>query len=100
MDLIREINSREGTTFLIVTHDHNVARQTDRVVVMQDGMIIREDRVSSPLEEDLKLWRYSNLGQRILNGSADEIRALSLTRAELDVLSSLLVNDEKQEAGT
>jgi len=90
MDLIREINQKEGTTFLIVTHDLNVARQTDRIVVMQDGKIIREDRVSSPLAEDLKLWRYSSLGQRILNGSTEEIQSLKLTAKELDLLASLL----------
>jgi len=90
MDLIRKINQKEGTTFLIVTHDQNVARRTDRIVMMQDGKIIREDVVSSPLEEDLKSWRYSNLGQRILNGSSEDINALTLSPAELDVLTSLL----------
>ncbi|MBN1264646.1 MAG: ABC transporter ATP-binding protein [Anaerolineales bacterium] len=93
MDLIREINQKEGTTFLIVTHDQNVARRTDRIVVMQDGKIIREDIVGSPLVEDLKLWRYSNLGQRILNGSVKETNALTLSPAELDVLTSFLTKE-------
>jgi ABC-type lipoprotein export system ATPase subunit len=90
IDLIREISTKEGTTFLIVTHDQNVARQMDRVIVMQDGRIAREDVVRSPLEEDLKLWRYSKLGQRILNGTVQEIEALSLSEKQLEVLSELL----------
>ncbi len=93
IDLIRKINASEGTTFLIVTHDQNVARQMDRVIVMQDGRIAREDIIRSPLEEDLKLWRYSKLGQRILNGKTEEIEALSLSDQELEVLSELLSRD-------
>jgi ABC-type lipoprotein export system ATPase subunit len=69
MNLLRELNRTQHSTFMIVTHDLAVARMTERVIVMADGRIAREDRIGSPLEEDLKLWRYSELGQRILDGS-------------------------------
>jgi putative ABC transport system ATP-binding protein len=68
LGLLRELNRSQGTTFVLVTHDPAVARQTRRVIVMADGRILREDRIGSPLEEDLKMWRHSGLGRRIVQG--------------------------------
>ncbi len=42
--LLRELNRDQGLTFLIVTHDPAVARATDRVLRMQDGKIVGEER--------------------------------------------------------
>jgi putative ABC transport system ATP-binding protein len=56
MGLLREINQNQGTTFIVVTHDPAVARQTNRVLVMADGKIVREDIIGLPIEEDLKMW--------------------------------------------
>lgn len=61
MNLPNELYQSRGVTFVIVTHDPAVARQTRRGVAMTDGQIVREDRIGSPLEEDLKTWRHSDL---------------------------------------
>ncbi len=37
--LFRELNTEKHLTVIIVTHDQNVARNADRVVVMHDGVI-------------------------------------------------------------
>jgi lipoprotein-releasing system ATP-binding protein len=66
--LMYQLNRELSTTFVIVTHDLAVARQTSRVLVMQDGHIVREHRVGSPYEEDLKAFRDSGIGQAILKG--------------------------------
>ncbi len=71
MQLLRHLNATQGTTFIVVTHDLAVARQTNRVLVMADGKIVREDLIGSPIEEDLKMWRFSGLGRRIVEGDHD-----------------------------
>jgi ABC-type lipoprotein export system ATPase subunit len=71
MDLLRDLTESQGVTFIVVTHDPDVARLTDRVVVMQDGRIVRCDVIGSPLEEDLKMWRHSNLGKQIVDGDIE-----------------------------
>src|SRR3954463_3879745 len=41
--LMRRLNGEQGLTFLIVTHDINVGRSTDRIVRMVDGEIVDEE---------------------------------------------------------
>jgi ABC-type lipoprotein export system ATPase subunit len=94
MALLRELNADQGTTFLVVTHDLAVARQTNRVMVMADGKIIREDLIGSPLEEDLKMWRYSGLGRRIVAGEVDELAEFSFAANEMKALRELLTKAE------
>jgi ABC-type lipoprotein export system ATPase subunit len=44
MDLICELNRTEGQTFVLVTHDPNIAARTHRIVYMLDGLIVDEKR--------------------------------------------------------
>jgi len=37
--LMREINQKYKTTFIIITHDQNIAQKTDRIVEIKDGKI-------------------------------------------------------------
>jgi ABC-type lipoprotein export system ATPase subunit len=90
MDLIKSLNRDYGTTFIVVTHDPAVARQTQRVLVMADGRILREDQIGSPLEEDLRVWRHSELGERILADDTLVRDRLSLTRAQIEALRGVL----------
>jgi ABC-type lipoprotein export system ATPase subunit len=90
MTLLRSLNATQGTTFVVVTHDHGVARQTNRVVVMSDGKIVREDVIGSPLEEDLKLWRHTGLGRRIATGDAEASERLGLSLDQVQALREVL----------
>lgn len=90
MNLLKELNRSQGVTFVIVTHDPAVARQTRRVVVMADGKIVREDRIGSPLEEDLKMWRHSGLGQQVFAGDHDGLQALGITAHQIDDVKAIL----------
>ena len=44
MTLLKSINEKMGTTFLLVTHDSDVAAQCTRVLHMEDGEIISDSR--------------------------------------------------------
>ncbi|HNZ83611.1 MAG TPA: ABC transporter ATP-binding protein [Sedimentibacter sp.] len=37
--ILRDINKKYGTTFLIITHDQRIAEKTDRIVQVKDGKI-------------------------------------------------------------
>jgi ABC-type lipoprotein export system ATPase subunit len=88
--LMHELNEELGTTFVIVTHDLAVARQTGRVLVMQDGKIVDDHRVGNPFEEDLKAFRDSELGKAVLRG--DEAALAWLTPEDRLALEQLFVN--------
>ena len=95
MDLLHKLNREQGNTFLVVTHDPIVARQTDRVIVMADGRIEREDLIHSPLEEDLKMWRHSGLGKRLLESDPQDLQSLGVTAEQGAALRELLDSNGK-----
>jgi len=41
-DLMRTINKKYNTTFIIITHDQHVAERTDRIIEIKDGRIIMD----------------------------------------------------------
>lgn len=45
MDLIQQIND-DGRTILVVTHEHDIAQMTKRIVNLKDGVIIEDTVVS------------------------------------------------------
>jgi ABC-type glutathione transport system ATPase component len=95
--LMRKLNRELETTFIVVTHDEAVARQTDRILVMQDGQIVRQHIVGSPFEEDLKMFRDSGAGQAILAGERQGFEALSAS--EQDVLRQVLAKVSRASSG-
>ena len=42
--LFRTINAEWGTTFLIVTHDQDIASMTDRILELRDGRLVQDVR--------------------------------------------------------
>jgi putative ABC transport system ATP-binding protein len=43
LDLLRTLNEEQGQTFIIVTHDPMVAECVDRIVSLQDGIIVKDE---------------------------------------------------------
>ena len=50
MDLLFQINQDHGTTLLVVTHDSEVAARFDRILHMQDGSIVKDEKLSAEEE--------------------------------------------------
>ena len=44
MDLLFELNAERGTTLLVVTHDSEIAARCSRVLHMEDGLIVRDEK--------------------------------------------------------
>jgi putative ABC transport system ATP-binding protein len=44
LDLMRDINSHEGTTFIFSTHDQHIMDHARRIIRIQDGLVIGDER--------------------------------------------------------
>ena len=49
MDLLKAIND-EGMTVFVITHEEEVAEQTDRIVRLKDGIIISDEKVNKKVK--------------------------------------------------
>lgn len=49
MAIFQELN-REGVTIVLVTHEHDIARHTKRIVRFRDGFLISDEKVENPID--------------------------------------------------
>ncbi|MEO7653336.1 MAG: ABC transporter ATP-binding protein [Bryobacteraceae bacterium] len=50
LDLLLEMNRREGTTLILVTHDRELASYAGRRITLRDGLILSDEREPSVAE--------------------------------------------------
>jgi ABC-type lipoprotein export system ATPase subunit len=79
MSLLSELNRTQGTTLIVVTHNHDVARATRRMITLRDGKVQQDVAVRSALDSDWIDFKSSSLGQAILRdeGVPDELHELA-----------------------
>jgi len=74
--LMKEINSQQGTVFILVTHNPEVANETNRVIHLRDGRISEEvytrlaeqAEVHEELREEIAAYEESKTPMAELNG--------------------------------
>ena len=45
MQLLRDSNREMGQTMLVITHSEEIALAADRIVAIEDGRIVRDERI-------------------------------------------------------
>lgn len=74
LGLVSELNRTQGTTCIVVTHNHEVARATRRIITLRDGRIQRDIAITSAFDGDLYDLKSSALGQAIKDRIIREVR--------------------------
>lgn len=46
IDLLKISNKKYGQTLIVITHDENIALQSDRIIAIEDGRITRDEVIS------------------------------------------------------
>jgi len=49
LELLLELNRREGATLVLVTHDAALAANADRVITLRDGLVVSDALAASPV---------------------------------------------------
>ena len=92
MKLLISLNLKEGTTVVIVTHDEDVALQTERILRPKNGKIVKEDVgiLSRRKEQDRRNRQHLNSisGDQQTGGSGLPAR---------DVAKSLVDDNDREE---
>jgi putative ABC transport system ATP-binding protein len=45
VELLKQSNRKYGQTLIIITHDESIALQADRIIAIEDGRIVRDERI-------------------------------------------------------
>ena len=97
MDLFEDIH-RKGTTIILVTHDMNlVLRYCDRVLVLEDGKLVADDKPSAFFQQDMDRYSLETPAlYRLLQGL--EAKGLKLEQdgiTDVDSLAEAIVKARK-----
>jgi ABC-type lipoprotein export system ATPase subunit len=79
MRLLTDLNRTQGTTLVVVTHNHEVACTAQRVITLRDGKIQHDVALATEFERSLLDFKSSSLGQAVLHdeGLPEELRVIA-----------------------
>lgn len=77
MAILQELNI-QGRTILLVTHELDIARHTDRIIYLRDGIITGEEKIKEPISAKDSLKNMPTLEERIskLEGNNDNEKSI------------------------
>ncbi len=98
LELLSDLNQKQGATIVVVTHDRRVAQATQRILHMRDGRLVDDHRILDPAEEDLRMLAQSRLGQSILHGNGLPLTLLDARAKQTlyDLLAQYVVVEEAE----
>ncbi|MDD5658761.1 MAG: ABC transporter ATP-binding protein [Actinomycetota bacterium] len=64
MAIFQKLN-KQGKTIILVTHELDIARHTQRIIYLRDGLIIKQERIENPVMADEILSKMPKLEDRI-----------------------------------
>ncbi|MEG1782339.1 MAG: ABC transporter ATP-binding protein [Oscillospiraceae bacterium] len=95
MEMLLEISRRNNITFVMVTHDPELAKRAKRIITLKDGSVISDTRDGvSLLEEDLNVVIDEDDAQDQEVGTEDEDD--EITPAEIKDVTSETYNTEQE----
>jgi putative ABC transport system ATP-binding protein len=47
LDMLLDLNRRERTTLILVTHNNEIAEHADRLISLEDGLVVRDEPVAA-----------------------------------------------------
>ena len=50
MELLKFYNQKYEQTLIVITHDESIARQADRILTIEDGRIVRDEKLGGSRE--------------------------------------------------
>ena len=65
--------NQQGITVLLVTHEHDIAQYTKRVVMMRDGIIVNDRRVENRADAAADLANMPAVDDIVTTGTAGEV---------------------------
>jgi len=64
MAIFQKLN-REGKTIVLITHEHDIAMHTNKIIYIRDGLIVGEEAIASPTDAVDMLAKMPKLEDRI-----------------------------------
>ena len=55
MAIFQQLNRKHGITVILVTHEHDVAAYTSRMIHFRDGRIVKDERIAAPRDAATEL---------------------------------------------